>query len=154
MFSTVLQELGRVIGMSDLAPDESGALTLTVDGVPFTLQYYEGGEEIYIIHRIGSLPEDARTLEVAQRFLLESNCFFRAVGPGTLGVEENDIFYTVRVACCDKSGIRLSGHELEHLLRSVVDTCTQLRNDCTEVIEKEQNHDKPSDLEYLSMLKV
>ena len=43
MFSTVIQELGRVIGMSDLAPDETGALTLTVDGVPFTLQYYEGG---------------------------------------------------------------------------------------------------------------
>ena len=154
MFTTLVEELGSIIGLNDLTPDETGALTLTIDGVPFTLQYYEGGEEVYIIHRLEALPEDLQTQLAVQRFLLESNCFFRAVGPGTLGIEAHDIFYAVRVPCREKSGQRLSGLELEHLLRSVVDTCKELRNGCSEVIENAKHYDNPEDLDYSSMLRV
>ena len=154
MFSTLVEELGSVIGLENLAPDETGALTLTIDGIPFTLQYYDGGEEIYIIHRLDALPEDSQTQTAALRFLLESNCFFRAVGPGVLGIEEHSIFYSVRVPCRDKSGQRLAGLELEHLLRSVVDTCSSIRNSYSEVIHREQNQSASSDVDYLSMLRV
>ena len=154
MFANLIKELGEVIGLPSLAPDESGALTLTVDGSPFILQYYDAGQELYIIHRIGDLPEDAERLAAVQRFLLEKNCFFRSVGPGILGIEQNDIFYTVRIACCDKFGQRISGAELEHILRAAVDTCAELRSGCSEALHEEQESSLPADTVFVSMLRV
>lgn len=154
MFNTLTKELGDVIGLDQLGPDETGALTLSVDGMTFTLQYYESGEEIYIIHRIGPLPEDDASLLALQGYLLESNCFFRHVGPGTLGIEGRDVFYTVRVACRDRSGQRLSGAELEVMLRGVVDTCRLLREGSDEVINRALTQSDQIDADYLSMLKV
>jgi hypothetical protein len=154
MFATLVKELGESIGLRDLSTDVSGALTLTVDGFPFLLQYYDAGQELYIIHRIGTLPEYSEQQIAVQRFLLEKNCFFREVGPGVLGVEKNDIFYTVRVGCCDKFGQRMSGEELEHMLRAVVDTCAVLRSGCAEVMHMKQDSALPAGDEFLSMIRV
>lgn len=154
MFNTLVKELGSAIGLDDLAPDETSAVTLAIDGVAFSLQYYDEGEEIYIIHRIASLPYDAQAQAAVQRYLLESNCFFRAVGPGVLGIEANEIFYTVRVACRDKSDQCLSGNELEHILRSVVDACSELRNGCSQIVESTQSYATTDELDFHSMLRV
>lgn len=128
MFSTIVKELGGVIGLPDLAPDLSGALTLNIDGHAFLMQYFEEGEEIYIIHRLGTLPEERDARLAAQRFLLEGNCFFRGVGSGTLGTEGEAVFYTARLSCRE-----LSGRELEHVLRAVTDVCAKLRAGFAEV---------------------
>lgn len=122
MFSTVVKELGVVIGLPELAPDLSGALTLNIDGQTFILQHVEEGEEIYIIHRIGTLPEEREARLAAQCFLLEHNCFFRGVGAGVLGTEDDAVFYTARL-----SSRELSGRDLEHFLRAATDMCAKLR---------------------------
>ena len=89
-----------------------------------------------------------------QRFLLEKNCFFRGVGSGILGIEGDDIFYAVRIACCDKFGERISGAALEHILRAVVDTCADVRSGYSAVMSTGQGAAMPADIEYLSMLRV
>lgn len=124
MFSTIIKELGHALGLADLNPDELGALTLSIDGQHFTLQFFEGGEEIYIIHRLGALPVEKDEVLQTQAFLLHCNCFFRGVGSGVLGVEDNTIFYAARLSCTG-----LSGRELERFLRATVDTCARLRED-------------------------
>ena len=154
MFATLVKELGEVVGLHSLAPDASGAVTLTVDGFPFILQYYDAGQDLYIIHRLGTLPEAPEQQAAAQRFLLEKNCFFRGVGSGILGIEDNDVFYTVRIACCDKFGGCISGAELEHILRAAVDTCADVRSGYSAVMSTEQRAGMPTDIEYLSMLRV
>ena len=154
MFANLVKELGEVIGLPSLAPDVAGAVTLSVDGFPFILQYYDAGQDLYIIHRLGTLPEAPDQQAAVQRFLLEKNCFFRGVGSGILGIEGNDIFYAVRIACCDKFGERISGAALEHILRAVVDTCADVRSGYSAVISTEQEAGMPTDIEYLSMLRV
>ena len=154
MFANLIKELGEVIGLPSLAPDVTGAVTLNVDGFPFILQYYDAGQELYIIHRLGTLPEAPDQQAAVQRFLLEKNCFFRGVGPGVLGIEKNDIFYAVRIACCDKFGQRIAGTELERVLRAVVDTCADLRNACSEVLHGEQDSSLSEGVEFMSMLRV
>ena len=154
MFANLVKELGEVIGLHGLAPDVSGAVTLTVDGFPFILQYYDAGQDLYIIHRLGSLPEAPDQQAAVQRFLLEKNCFFRGVGAGILGIEGDDIFYTARIACCDKFGERISGAALEHILRAVVDTCADVRSGYSAVMSTGQGAAMQADIEYLSMLRV
>lgn len=128
MFSDLITELGHVIGM-ELSPDASGALTLVIDGQEFVLQYFDEGEEVYIVHRLGVLPEESAPRLAVSGFLLHSNCFFRGVGGGVLGTEGNDVYYTLRIPCAS-----LSGRELEHVLRACIDTCSRLRKELAEAM--------------------
>ena len=154
MFDGLVKELGGIIGLPKLGPDESGALTLVIDGEPFILQYFEAGDEIYIIHRIGTLPESPEEQLAAQRFLLERNCFFREVGPGVLGTEGDAVFYTVRLPCRDVSGRGLSGAELEHVLRAAADICIKLRAGYAEGKHGDAASRVPTDMSFLNMLRV
>lgn len=47
MFSTIIKELGHALGLADLNPDELGALTLSIDGQHFTLQFFLKVEKKY-----------------------------------------------------------------------------------------------------------
>ena len=128
MFCKIISELGRLLNLADLAPDASGALTLRIDGQDFILQYFEQGQELYIIHRIGTLPEAPNERTRIQSRLLEHNCFFRGVGSGVIGTEGSDIYYTVRL-----SAGSLDGRTLEQAMRSVTAVCDRLRRDMDEL---------------------
>lgn len=124
MFCKIISELGRLLNLPDLAPDASGALTLRIDGQDFILQYFEQGQELYIIHRLGTLPEEPKGRTRMQSLLLERNCFLRGVGPGAIGTEGSDIYYTVRL-----SAGSLDGRTLEQAMRSATAVCDRLRRD-------------------------
>lgn len=124
MFKKIISELGFLLNLRDLAPDNTGALTLRIDGQDFILQYFDQGQEIYIIHRLGTLPENTEDRARIQGLLLERNCFFRGVGTGTIGTEDSGIYYTVRLRADS-----LNGHELEQFMRAVTTVCEQIRRD-------------------------
>lgn len=124
MFSSIIRELGRLLDLPMLAPDATGALTLRIDGQDFVLQYFGQGQDIYVVHRLGTLPEDEGELLRVQRLLLERNCFFRGTGPGSIGTEGRDIYYTVRLRADG-----LDGREMEQFLRAITAACDRLRRD-------------------------
>ena len=124
MFCKIISELGRLLNLADLAPDASGALTLRIDGQDFILQYFEQGQDIYVIHRLGTLPEDEGERARVQGLLLERNCFFRGTGTGVVGTEGRDVYYTVRLRADG-----LDGRELEQFLRAITAACDRLRRD-------------------------
>ena len=123
LVNELLQQFGNKVGVADANLNAHAAKSFLIDNQTYTLQYSEINEELYLICKLGSLPENPAERMALQAFLLNRNCFFNGTGPGVLGTRSGDnaIFYTARLACAE-----LSYQDFEQVFQAIVTTCQKL----------------------------
>jgi hypothetical protein len=84
----LLRDLGRLVGLNDLALDADGRCSLLVDErAEVEISFVDGEDHLILAARLGELPADAPPERYAT--LLDANFFWRGTNGGTLGVERD-----------------------------------------------------------------
>jgi hypothetical protein len=118
-FAELVQQLGKTVGIDDLAPDDNGYLCLTFDERPVNIEERDG--IIFLYAALGPLPTDDP--ENLYRRLLSANCFYRETQGATLGVDDRLgvlLFYQTPVAA-------LEGNQFETILQNFINTADAWR---------------------------
>ena len=127
-FAEIVQNLGKTVGIDDLAPDDNGYLCLTFDERPVNIEERDG--IIFLYAAIGPLPADG--LEGLYRQLLSANCFYRETQGATLGVDDKLgvlLFYQTPSAA-------LEGNQFETVLQNFINTADAWRGRLEEARSK------------------
>lgn len=84
----MFQDLGRLVGIPDLALDAAGDCVLTVDGdLTLELSFIDGEDRLVVAAPLATLDEEAPTGLLAA--LLDANVFWRGTGGATIGVDRS-----------------------------------------------------------------
>lgn len=84
-FQTLVTELGALIGVPDLAADDTGYIALSFEGVTLFLQHDAEAEEVVAFARIGTV--DGDRVEQTYGMLLGANLFWQGTRGSTIGVD-------------------------------------------------------------------
>ena len=82
----LVSDLGKEIGIPDLALDEESYGCLFVDDVALNLEYDEEGNRLLLYTRLGEAPERGR--ESFYETLLDANLFWKGTGGATIGLDK------------------------------------------------------------------
>ena len=82
--ATLLEGLGRSVGLPELQPDENGSCTLMFDEVVVTFQQDAPGRQVTLHTQIGILPADAPAARLET--LLAANLFWIQTAGATLAL--------------------------------------------------------------------
>lgn len=84
----LVQDLGRLVGIPDLALDGAGDCVLTVDGdLTLELSFIDGEDRLVVAAPLATLDEEAPPGLLTA--LLDANVFWRGTGGSTIGVDRN-----------------------------------------------------------------
>jgi len=84
----LLRDLGKLVGMNDLALDEHGRCALLIDDrLEISVTFANGDDHLVMAALVGELPADAPQERYAA--LLDANFFWRGTNGATLGVDRD-----------------------------------------------------------------
>lgn len=87
LFTQLLGELGKSVGLPELAPDDDNYCCLGFDDKIIThLQYNEENDVVMLFAQLGVVDEDKAALIYPR--ILKANLFWQGTGGATLGVDD------------------------------------------------------------------
>lgn len=85
-FALLLGELGQLMKIEPLVPDEDGLVTLEIDAMPFHIQHAAGRGSVLLACELATLPPT--TPAGVYRRLLAAQLFDQGTGGGKFAIEE------------------------------------------------------------------
>lgn len=87
LFTQLLSELGKNVGLPELAPDEDNYCCLGFDDKIIThLQYNQENDVVMLFAQLGTIDTDKANLIYPR--ILKANLFWQGTGGATLGVDD------------------------------------------------------------------
>lgn len=139
-FQSLIDQFGRVVGLSNLSIDDSGYCSLEVDStLIFQLQYVETNNSVYIFSEIGTLVGQ-HAPQIAMQ-LLAANLFGIETGGGTLALQADSstVVFSYQISLENLEFARFQG-----ILENVMNYGERWQNRLGELVRNQGTEDSPA----------